>query len=135
MLNSSILALIWSTWINEISTTDADIIGLQEVTENFYNNFLLTKTDYDFCEFRQYTDEDEGLVILSKYPIKSCFFLNTSEEFDYSAALNVIFEADESCFSLTNVHLPWDSIKTQEEQIFHQKTTFRQVITTELLQK
>lgn len=103
--------------INEINTTDADIIGLQEVTENFYSNFLLTKTDYDFCEFRQYKDENEGLAILSKYPIKSCFFLNTSEEFAHSAAINVIFEAGKSCFSLTNVHLPWDSIKTQEEQI------------------
>lgn len=29
----------------------------------------------------------------------------------------MIFEVGESCFSLTNVHLPWDSIKTQEEQI------------------
>lgn len=102
--------------IHEINTTDADIIGLQEVTENFYSHFLLTKTDYDFCQFRQYRDEDEGLAILSKYPIKSCFFLNTSAEFAYSAAMNVIFEAGKSCFSLTNLHLPWDSIKTQEEQ-------------------
>lgn len=103
--------------INEINSIDADIIGLQEVTEDFYSNHLLTKTDYDFCEFRKYKDEEEGLAILSRYPIKSCFFLNTSEEFVYSAALNVIFEVGESRFSLTNVHLPWDSIKTQEEQI------------------
>jgi endonuclease/exonuclease/phosphatase family metal-dependent hydrolase len=103
--------------INEINSVDADIIGLQEVTEDFYSNHLLTKTNYESCEFRQYTDDEEGLAILSRYPIKSCFFLNTSEEFSYSAALNVIFELGESSFSLTNVHLPWDSIKTQEEQI------------------
>lgn len=42
--------------INEINSVGADIIGLQEVTEDFYSNYLLTKTDYDFCEFRQYKD-------------------------------------------------------------------------------
>lgn len=40
--------------IYEINFVDADIIALQEVTENFYSKFLLTKTDYEFCEFRQY---------------------------------------------------------------------------------
>lgn len=78
---------------------------------------MTTKTNYKYFEFRKYKDEDEGLAILSHYPIQSCFFLNTSEEFSYSAALNAIFEADKLKFSFTNVHLPWDSIKAKEEQI------------------
>ncbi len=103
--------------INEIHCVDADIIGLQEITEHFFNNFLTKKTGYKYCEFRKYINEDEGLTILSKYPIKDCFFLNTSEEFAYSAALNVLIEIGNSILSFTNVHLPWHSIKVREEQI------------------
>lgn len=103
--------------INEIKTIDADIIALQEVTEHFFKNHLTTELNYKYCEFRQYKDKDEGLAILSKYEINDLFFLNTSEEFSYSAALNIIFQVGELKFSLTNVHLPWDSAKIKEHQI------------------
>lgn len=103
--------------INEINSVDADIIGLQEVTTHFYNDFLIELTDYKFCEFRKYKEEDEGLAILSKFPFESCFFLKDCEEFAYSAAMNVLFKVDKLRFSFTNVHLPWDSAKAKEEQI------------------
>jgi len=103
--------------ITEINQTDADVIGLQEVTEDFFNNHLKKKTPYQHCEFRQYRDYEEGLAILSKYPITKSFFLNESEEYTYSAALNVIFEVEGLRFSLTNLHLPWSSAKEKEEQI------------------
>lgn len=103
--------------IQEIKTVDADIIALQEVTEHFFKNHLTTELDYKYCEFRQYRNEDEGLAILSKYEIKDSFFLNTSEEFSYSAALNVVFQVGELKYSFTNVHLPWDSAKIKEQQI------------------
>ncbi len=84
--------------IHEINSIDAYIIALQEVTEDFYSRLLLAKTAYDFCEFRQYKDDKEGLAILSKYHTKNCFFLNKSEEFVYSASLNVVFEAGGHAF-------------------------------------
>ncbi len=103
--------------IDEINKVDADIIGLQEVTTHFFNSILKIRTDYEYCEFRKYDDEDEGLAILSRYPLKECFFLNTCDEYDYSKGLNVMFQVGQSKFSLMNVHLPSDSAKLQENQI------------------
>ena len=103
--------------IDEINNVDADIIGLQEVTTHFFNNVLKVKTNYKYFEFRKYHDEDEGLAILSRYPFEECFFLNSSEEYEYSRGLNVKFTVEGSRFSLMNVHLPSDSARLQEQQI------------------
>ncbi len=104
--------------IDEITKVNADIIGLQEVTTHFFNNVLKIRTDYKDCKFRKYDDEDEGLAILSRYPLEECFFLNSCVEYDYSRGLNVKFQVGQSKFSLMNVHLPSDSAKLQEKQIF-----------------
>ncbi len=103
--------------IEEIRTINADVIALQEITQSFFDNFLVEESGYKYCEFRQYRDENEGLAILSKYPFKHCYFLNTSEEYNYSAALNVIFEVGDLRFSFTNIHLPWASAIVKEKQI------------------
>lgn len=57
-----------------------------------------------------------ALAILSKYPFESDFFLYDSEEFQNSLALNVTFKKKGILFSVTNVHLPWDSIIAKEKQ-------------------
>lgn len=103
--------------IQEINTVDADIIGLQEVTPYFYNEVLIKETTYKYHIYGKYPNEDEGLAILSKYPITNYFTLYDREEFDHSIALNVLFEVNELKFSFTNVHLPSESIKDQENQI------------------
>ncbi|WP_346962164.1 endonuclease/exonuclease/phosphatase family protein [Clostridium sp.] len=92
--------------INEINNVNADVIGLQEVTTHFFYDILTKRTDYEYCEFKKYEDEDEGLAILSRYPLENCIFLHTREEFAYSRALNVLFQVGKSKFSFTNVHLP-----------------------------
>ena len=61
--------------------------------------------------------ENEGLAFLSKYPICEEHFLNRDEKYAYSNALNIIVTINGIRISLTNVHLPWDSVKKQEEQI------------------
>lgn len=59
--------------ISEIKSTDADIIGLQEVTPYFYENYISKNEDYKYNCFYQYTNELEGLAILSRYPIENNF--------------------------------------------------------------
>jgi endonuclease/exonuclease/phosphatase family metal-dependent hydrolase len=103
--------------IHEINSVDADIIGLQEVTPFFYNSILLKETNYKHCIYGKYREEEQGLAVLSKYPIINHFFLNESEEYSYSKALIIFFELDGIQFSFANVHLPWDSVKEQETQI------------------
>lgn len=103
--------------IQEITLVDADIIALQEVTTSFYQDAQNRLATYPYSEFRNYFEEDEGLAIFSKYPFDNCTFLHELEAYNHSYALNICFRTGNASFSLTNVHLPWDSIKSKEEQI------------------
>lgn len=91
-------------------------MGLQEVTAPVYNA-LVEQLDYEYHIFSAYQNDSEGLAFFSKFPIEQEFFLNTSAEHSNSDALNVIIKADGFTFSITNLHLPWDSILSKEKQI------------------
>ena len=103
--------------LQEILTTEADIVGLQEVTDIFYENVLAKNEIYPYSCFYAYAGECEGLAILSKFPICEEKFLNKEDECANSRALNIIVTINSIRISITNVHLPWDSVKKQEEQI------------------
>jgi endonuclease/exonuclease/phosphatase family metal-dependent hydrolase len=102
--------------IAEINTVNADIIGLQEVTQPRYDD-LAGKLGYRYHTYAMYRDEDEGLAFFSRYPFDDVFFLNTSAEYSNSAALHVLFNTGDFTFSVTNLHLPWSSILAKEKQI------------------
>lgn len=101
--------------LEEICLCDADIIGLQEVTPDFYHDFL-RESGYPYQEFRKYAGEYEGLAILSKYPVLECTFLEAMEEYDFSAAMHIMTEVEGKRFSVLNLHLPWNSAKQKEIQ-------------------
>jgi len=104
--------------IQEIIKVDADIIGLQEVPLDFWQE-LIKRVEYKYHvrHFVPSRGEDYGLAFLSKYPLTSIFFLHDSSEFHNSFALNITFNANGSNFSVANVHLPWDSVLARENQI------------------
>jgi endonuclease/exonuclease/phosphatase family metal-dependent hydrolase len=102
--------------IQEIININADVIGLQEVIPEFWEP-LIKNIDYKYHIFRMFRNRSDGLAILSKYPFESDFFLYDSEEFQNSLALNITFKKMGMNFSVTNVHLPWDSIIVKEKQI------------------
>ncbi len=103
--------------LDEVCRTGADIIGLQEVTPDFYEKHLLRQVDYPYCVYGKYLDEEEGLAILSRYPFDFSFFLGTSKEYAYAAALHIILRVQGRRISFLNLHLPWDSARRKEEQI------------------
>ena len=103
--------------IEEIREVDSDIIGLQEVSAEFYRNHLAAESGYVHHGFMQYPGEDEGLAVLSRYPLIFQEALYQREQYANSLAMNVFFMVDGVRFSLTNVHLPWDSVRTREHQI------------------
>lgn len=103
--------------LKEIRNIEADLIALQEITPQFYQNFLLNMSEYPYSEFGKYTSENEGLAILSKYPFTNCTFLHTDGNYMNSCVLNVLININNIRISVTDVHLPWDSIKAKEEQI------------------
>lgn len=103
--------------VEEIRAVDADIIGLQEVSTEFYNKHLVTEASYVHHAFMQYPGEEEGLAILCRYPLIFLEALYQRENYANSTAMNAFFMVDGIRFSLTNVHLPWDSVGAREHQI------------------
>ena len=103
--------------LREIRGLDADIIGLQEVPPEFYKK-LAESSEYVYHAYARYDapdldDEEMGLALLSKYP----FCEQTSPRESGADAFNVIFEVEDIRYSVTNVHLPWDSALEKEKQI------------------
>lgn len=103
--------------MEEICRVNADIIGLQEVSTAFYNNYIANESGYVHHVFMQYPGEEEGLAILSRYPLIFLEALYQRENYACGTAMNAFFMVDGIRFSLTNVHLPWDSVRTREHQI------------------
>jgi len=95
----------------EIDGIGADVIGLQEVPPDFYER-LVRECKYEHGTYAP-IDEEVGLAILSKHSILSQVSLVESG----ALAQNVILEKDGIRFSVTNVHLPWDSAMEKEKQI------------------
>ena len=103
--------------LSEIENVNADVIALQEITPWFYQEHLSLLKAYPYSKFGKYTNEEEGLAILSKYPFSGCTFLHFDDNYVNSCALNVVLNIESAKISFTNVHLPWDSIHVKEEQI------------------
>lgn len=103
--------------LKEIHAVHADVIGLQEVKENFFHKYLCKIPDFSYKLFYPYEEEDEGLAILAHYPLEDSFFLRTSLEYGKSNAANVLVNTGKIKISFTDLHLPWDSVKRQEKQI------------------
>jgi len=108
--------------IEEITAIDADIIGLQEVTQPVFDA-LAEGLGYVHHTYAMYQGGEEGhgdaegLALFSKFPMEDVFFLNTSAEYANSDALHVLLRAGGLALSVTNLHLPWDSALAKERQI------------------
>lgn len=95
--------------IDTILRANADIIALQEVPSSLWD---AVERLYPHSAYRQYSGEDEGLAILSRYPISLEKWLHGTAD-----ALHVLIEAHGERISLANAHLPWQSILARERQI------------------
>ena len=103
--------------VQEIVQVNADIIALQEVSTSILLFFQQRLQVYKYHVYQNYLGEEEGLAVFSKYPIDNFTFLHVDANYANSNALNILFQVGGCRFSLTNVHLPWASIKVKEEQI------------------
>ena len=97
--------------VHEILAAGADVIGLQEAEPHLFRDRLAGL--YPHAAFRAYAGEEEGLAILSRYPLAE---INWLHERKGCAALNAVLDADGRRISVTNAHLPWDSAIQKEEQ-------------------
>jgi len=102
--------------VTEMVRVNADVIGLQEVIPEQYEQ-LRKDLPYAHSVYTEYINEAEGLAIFSRDPIADSFSLARSETHGFSAALHAIIRTEDFRFSVTNLHLPWDSALEKEKQI------------------
>ena len=89
------------TILTQIQKINADIICLQEVVNYNYYEYITQKCNYQFSCFFNHTNEEEGLAVLSRYPLRDRYYI--------SNAFLTVIEVDRYLISLANVHLSWDS--------------------------
>jgi maltose 6'-phosphate phosphatase len=108
----------WSTRreaiANEVLSLNPDIIAFQEAPCVQEIDFISKKVGNHHYSFMKYKDEDEGLAVLSKYPINQ---ISKSNDILNQCAQRVTVEIDGLNIGITNVHLSWKSVLKREEEI------------------
>ena len=100
--------------IDEIISINPDIIALQEVPNFKELEFILKEVGINHYSFMPYPDYDEGLAILSKFPLEET---STTNDVLNQCAQRVTVIIDGLSFGLTNVHLDWKSAASREKEI------------------
>lgn len=76
-----------------------------------YYEYITQKCDYQFFCFFNHANEEEGLAVLSRYPIRESKYI--------SNAVITVIEVDRYLISLANIHLSWDSVLNREKEIIN----------------
>ncbi|MBS4203437.1 endonuclease/exonuclease/phosphatase family protein [Lederbergia citrea] len=100
--------------INEIIRINADVIALQEVPCLQEIKFISKQVGINHYHFMQYQGEEEGLAILSKYPLEK---ISITNDVLNQCAQRVIVDLAGLNIGITNVHLNWKSVSTRETEI------------------
>lgn len=95
-----------------------DIIALQEVRNEEVVKFITSKTTLKHYCWQAYPDCEEGLAIISKYPI-TFNWNNWGNDMDFhnSGVLNVSMEVSNKKIGITNVHLDYKRALNREFEI------------------
>lgn len=99
----------FSQIVEEINEIDADIMALQEVSNRNYHDELLKMCKYQYETFFSHCGEEEGLSVLSKYPIIDSKYTDS--------ALITDVKYKNFIFNISNLHLDWKSSLKREKVI------------------
>lgn len=91
--------------IDEISGIKADIICLQEVSDDKKHHSFSKLCGYDYSHWQAQT----GLSILSRYSI------DRSDDFEYGTSACI--QLEDKTLLVINVHLPWETASLREKAI------------------
>ncbi|MCM1991513.1 endonuclease/exonuclease/phosphatase family protein [Oceanirhabdus seepicola] len=123
--------LTYNIWVSEkdfdirlellcevIKQNNVDIIGLQEVRDEGVVNYIREKCGYEYSLWKKYHDCEEGLAILSRYPIiHSETNWEENEEIHNSGVLRTVIDYKGMNIGVTNVHLDYKSALNREIEI------------------
>lgn len=98
--------------MEEIQKCKADVICLQEVCNRKLAESIANHIGYPYWYFDNYSNDEEGLCILSQIPFEECdSWINTSN----SIYCSLMYKGKK--VSVVNIHLPSDSVRERELQI------------------
>lgn len=101
-----------------LKKSNADIIGLQEVKNENVVNYIKKQCDFKYSLWKRYYDWDEGLAILSRYPI---IYDKTNWEdkrdVHNSFVLRTVIDYNNMEIGVTNLHLDYKSALSREFEI------------------
>lgn len=106
--------------VNVIKDVDVDIVALQEVRSEEVAQFILSGGGFKHYCWQPYPDNEEGLAILSKYPI--IFNWNNWDmklDFHNSGVINCSIFVEDKKLGITNVHLDYESALSRELEILN----------------
>lgn len=96
----------------------ADVIALQEVRDKETVDLISTSCGYKHYVWRKYLDCEEGLALLSKYPI---IYAETNWENGRdvlnSFILRAVIEYNNKKIGITNMHLDYESALSREIEV------------------
>lgn len=102
----------------EIDENKIDIIALQEVRNKKIVEYIKRKCKYDYFCFKKYYDCEEGLAVLSRFPIiYSKTNWENSQDIHNSGILRTVIDCDDLKLGITDVHLDWKSALNREIEI------------------
>lgn len=97
--------------LSEISKVMPDILCLQEVKDRVLAEKVASKLGMNYY-FANYPADNEGICILSKYPVieKDSWMVDSNAQY-------VQIEYENKRIGVVNLHLPWDSVLKREKCI------------------
>lgn len=96
--------------VKEITKISPDILCLQEVKDKAMAGLIADTLGMNLY-FVSYENEEEGICVLSKYPIIE------KEDWININAQYVTIKCNSKTFGIVNLHLPWDSVIKREKHI------------------
>lgn len=97
---------------------NADIIAIQEVKNKEVVDYIKDQCKYEYSLWKKYYDQNQGLAILSKYPV---VFAETNWEKESnvhnSFVLRTIIDYNNKKIGVTNLHLDYESALNRETEI------------------
>lgn len=97
---------------HKLNELQVDVIALQEVRDETIVQKLSTSCDLPFYAWMKYDDRQEGLAILSKYPISET--ITNWDPTPNNHVMSVTLTVDDLKWRITNVHLDWEHAHNKE---------------------
>jgi len=101
-----------------IRSEKLDILALQEVKAEYIVKQIAAECEYEYYYWKKYHDCEEGLAILSKYPILETWTnWDASTDVHNSGSMVIVIEENDLKISVSNVHLDYKYSMNREVEI------------------